>query len=290
MRRFSEEWTRALSRCRFAGPWPDLSGPKNAPVMPWITLPIHPLLRRTFSEIGEVREFKSGEWLFPRVQVRSYMLVESGLTGRIVATADGQPGAGAMALSPPMRNAAGNLNWMTHRAAIGRYQALSDARVRVIPHTEAMRHFLEEDREFQLVLFAQQELINLSDRFGFAVLALLPALERFKVLLIGWSLFYGELLEEGGRTRIRIPSPGRKNHIAQVIRTSLVTLDTLLSEMRRTAGYERDGDFLVFDAAALQDVHAWMRHAEGTDAYLARSERVEDMLAAAQAEPVVESC
>ena len=286
MRRFSEEWIRALSQCRFAGPWPDWSGPRNAPVMPWITLPIHPLLRQAFEEFGEVQEFKAGDWLFPRVQVRSYMLVEAALTGRIVATADGQPGAGAMALSAPMRNAAGNLNWMTHRAAIGRYQALSDARVRVIPHAEALHYLLEADRDFQMALYAQQELINLSDRFGFAVLALLPALERFKVLLIGWSLFYGELIEAGGRTLVRIPSPGRKNHIAQVIRTSLVTLDTLLTEMRRTAGYERDGDFLIFDAASLQDVHAWMRQAEGTDAYLARPERVEDMLAAAQAEPV----
>lgn len=287
MRRFSEEWTRALSQCRFAGPWPDLSGPRNAPVVPWITAPIHPLLRQAFEEIGEVQEFKAGEWLFPRVQVRSYMLVESGLTGRIVATADGQPGAGAMALSAPMRNAAGNLNWVTHRAAIGRYQALSDVRVREIPHPEALHHFLEADRDFHMALFAQQELINLSDRFGFAVLALLPALERFKVLLIGWSLFYGELIETGGRTLVRIPSPGRKNHIAQVIRTSLVTLDTLLAEMRRSAAYERDGDFIVFDAASLQDVHEWMREAEGKDAYLTRPERVEDMFAAAQDEPVL---
>lgn len=287
MRRFSKEWTNALSQCRFAGPWPDLSGPRNAPVMPWITTPIHPLLRQSFHEIGEVQEFKAGDWLFPRIQVRSYMLVESGLTGRIVATADGQPGAGAMALSAPMRNAAGNLNWVTHRAAIGRYQALSDARVRVIPHAEALHYFFEADRDFHMALFAQQELINLSDRFGFAVLALLPALERFKVFLIGWSLFYGDLIETGGRTLVRIPTPGRKNHIAQVIRTSLVTLDTLLAEMRRNAAYERDGDFIVFDAASLQSVHEWMREAEGKDAYLARPERVEDMLAAAQDEPVL---
>lgn len=60
--------------------------------------------------MGEVRELNPGDWLYPHVQVRSYMLVEAGLTGRIVATAYGQSGAGAMALSTPMRNAAGNLN------------------------------------------------------------------------------------------------------------------------------------------------------------------------------------
>lgn len=99
MRRFSQEWFDALSRCRFAGQWPDWSGPRAAPVMPWITAPIHPYLRKAFDHMGEVRELNPGDWLYPHVQVRSYMLVEAGLTGRIVATADGQSGAGAMALS-----------------------------------------------------------------------------------------------------------------------------------------------------------------------------------------------
>lgn len=44
--------------------------------------------------MGEVRELNPGDWLYPHVQVRSYMLVEAGLTGRIVATVDGQSGAG----------------------------------------------------------------------------------------------------------------------------------------------------------------------------------------------------
>ena len=206
--------------------------------------------------MGEVRELNPGDWLYPHVQVRSYMLVEAGLTGRIVATVDGQSGAGAMALSTPMRNAAGNLNWLTHRSAIGRYQAL----------------------------YAQMELINLSDRFGFAILALLPAIDRFKALLIAWSLFYGEVSEGPRGLRIRVPIPGRKNHIAQVIRTSSVTLDGILRELKTAENWEREGDFVTFNASTLQSVHEWMRHAEGKDAYLARPARVEDMLLAAQAE------
>lgn len=92
------------------------------------------------------------------------MLVEAGLTGRIVATVDGQSGAGAMALSTPMRNAAGNLNWLTHRSAIGRYQALSHVRLREIPHSEALAFLMQADKDFYLALYAQMELINLSDR------------------------------------------------------------------------------------------------------------------------------
>lgn len=284
MRRFSQEWFDALSRCRFAGQWPDWSGPRAAPVMPWITAPIHPYLRKAFDHMGEVRELNPGDWLYPHVQVRSYMLVEAGLTGRIVATADGQSGAGAMALSTPMRNAAGNLNWLTHRSAIGRYQALSHVRLREIPHSEALAFLMQADKDFYLALYAQMELINLSDRFGFAILALLPAIDRFKALLTAWSLFYGEVSEGPRGLRIRVPIPGRKNHIAQVIRTSSVTLDGILRELKTAENWEREGDFVTFNASTLQSVHEWMRHAEGKGAYLARPARVEDMLLAAQAE------
>ena len=246
--------------------------------------------------MGEVRELNPGDWLYPHVQVRSYMLVEAGLTGRIVATVDGQSGAGAMALSTPMRNAAGNLNWLTHRSAIGRYQALSHVRLREIPHSEALAFLMQADKDFYLALYAQMELINLSDRFGFAILALLPAIDRAADvglpgwlpaavgLLIAWSLFYGEVSEGPRGLRIRVPIPGRKNHIAQVIRTSSVTLDGILRELKTAENWEREGDFVTFNASTLQSVHEWMRHAEGKDAYLARPARVEDMLLAAQAE------
>lgn len=234
--------------------------------------------------MGEVRKLNPGDWLYPHVQVRSYMLVEAGLTGRIVATVDGQSGARAMALSTPMRNAAGNLNWLTHRSAIGRYQALSHVRLREIPHSEALAFLMQADKDFYLALYAQMELINLSDRFGFAILALLPAIDRFKALLIAWSLFYGEVSEGPRGLRIRVPIPGRKNHIAQVIRTSSVTLDGILRELKTAENWEREGDFVTFNASTLQSVHEWMRHAEGKDAYLTRPARVEDMLLAAQAE------
>ena len=288
MRRFSPQWFDALRTKRFSREWPGVSGPA-APVMPWVTPPLHPYIRNLFSTRGVVREFGPGEWLFPRVQVRSFMYVEEGLTGRILASLDGQPGAGAMALSPPMRNASGNLNWVTGRAAIGRYQALSHVRVREIRHSE-MHDILKPwaNQDIFLLVMGQAELINLSDRMGFAVLALLPAIERLKALFLCWSLFYGHIHEENGRRYVRFPVPGRKAHIAQVIRTSLVTLDSLLAELRAGAGYEREGDFCRLEASALQSVHDWMHHADGEGAYIARPKRVEDMLFAAEEEDGLE--
>lgn len=283
-RRFSYAWYAAIHDTRrYSGPWADLSGP-HVPVVPWITPPIVPAVRSFFRQMGEIREFEPGAWLYPHVQVRSFMYVESGITGRILASLDGQSGSGAMALSPPGRYASGNLNWITGRPAIGRYQALSHVRIREIRHSEAFEYVRTLDAEQYLKMLAQAELINLSDRMGFAVLALLPAIERFKALLLGWSIYFGHLSEEGGVLRVKIPVPGRKAHIAQVIRTSAVTLDAILSEMRSAAAYRRDGDFVSFEVAALQGVHDWMRHADGDEAFRPRPRRVEDLFFEAQAE------
>lgn len=162
-------------------------------------------------------------------------------------------------------------------------------RVREIRHSE-MHDILKPwaNQDIFLLVMGQAELINLSDRMGFAILALLPAMERLKALFLCWSLFYGHILEENGRRYVRFPVPGRKAHIAQVIRTSLVTLDSLLAELRAGAGYEREGDFCRLEASALQSVHDWMHHADGEGAYIARPKRVEDMLFAAEEEDGLE--
>ncbi len=283
MRRFSEEWFKALENTRFTARWRDFSGPR-VPIVPWVTPPLHPSLRSVFDELGETREFEPGDWLYPHVQVRSFMYVESGLTGRVAASLDGQSGAGAMALTPPLRHASGNLNWITGRSAIGRYLALSHVRIREIRHTEVMTRVRSLKPKHYLLLLAQNELINLTDRMGFAVLALLPAMDRFKALLLAWALFYGQMHDEAGRLFVRIPVPGRKTHIANVVRTSLVTLDTLIGTLRDEAGYRREGDFVTFEAAALQSAHDWMRHADGEEAYMPRPKWVADMLLAAQEE------
>ena len=283
-RRFSYAWYAAIHDTRrYSGSWSDLSGPR-VPVVPWITPPIVPAVRNFFRRMGEIREFDPGDWLYPHVQVRSFMYVESGITGRILASLDGQSGAGAMALSPPGRYASGNLNWITGRPAIGRYQALSHVRVREIRHSEALEYVHALDADQYLKMLAQAELINLSDRMGFAVLALLPAIDRFKALLLGWAIYFGHLSEDEGTMRVTIPIPGRKAHIAQVIRTSGVTLDSILSEMRSNSAYRREGDFVSFEAAALQGIHDWMRHADGEEAFLPRPRRVEDLLLEAEAQ------
>ncbi|MDO5532313.1 Crp/Fnr family transcriptional regulator [Sutterella sp.] len=234
-----------------------------------------------------MHEYLPGDWICPNVQVRHhyFVFVLSGLTGRIVATLEGQAGAGAMALSSAGRLASGNLNFMTGRPAIGRYQALAHTKLLVIDHRVTHETLWHESVDYLKIVFAQNELINLTDRIGFAMIGLLPAMDRLKALLLTWSLYYGTLSEENGKLMTTIPLPGRNTHVAQVIRTSTVTLDGLFAELKSEAGYRRSGDFMTFAVDALQGVHDWMRYADGEGAHLPRPKWVQDLLTSAQDEP-----
>ena len=205
-------------------------------------------------------------------------MIVSGLSCRVAATLEGQSGAGAMGLSTPHRVATGNLNFATRRPQIGQYYALSKVTTLRIAHARAEElGYLKDPLVIRLWL-SIQELINLSDRLGLTITAILPAQQKFAAFLLAWSVHFGTVEEGPLGQRVRIPIPGRARHIATVISVSDVTLDKLFADCRSRAGLEREGDFLVFDSAYLQEAHDWMRHCDGNDSPYTRPARVEALM------------
>lgn len=281
MRRFSKSWFDAVNSDRIAGEWSLDRGPRM-PTMPWICPPLHPLLREFMTRYGARTELRPGEYLFPTAQVTHLVYVAQGLTGRVASTIEGQAGAAAMAYSPSKRLAAGNLNFATRRPAIGRYVALSHAVLYTLPHAEADERLEEMPISFLRKMWVQFEMNNLSDRLGFSVLSLLPAVQRTKALLLAWAAYFGQIYEESGRDFIRMPVPGRRKHMERVVNISSVTMDKISRLLHIEADYQRDGDFMVFRADFLQDIHEWMRHGDGDGVIYARPPRVEALLYGAQ--------
>ena len=123
-------------------------------------------------------------------------MIVSGLSCRVAATLNGQSGAGAMGLSTPNRVATGNLNFATRRPQIGQYFALSRVTTLRISHARgAELGFLKDPAVIRLWL-SIQELINLSDRMGLTITAILPAQQKFAAFLLAWSGYFGTV-EEG---------------------------------------------------------------------------------------------
>ena len=277
MKNFSKDWYDALATERFTDAWPDEFGPR-IPVLPFVTIPLPPEMREAFRTHGELHYFQPEESIIEGAVVKGLQLVESGLSARITATLEGQAGPGLMALAAPHRFATGNLNFATRRPQIGQYRAVSKVTTRRIAHLDAERLDWLTDPLNMRMLLSVKESINLSDRMALTISALLPAPMRFASLLIAMAVFFGTVEEGSGGQRVRIPIPGRARHIATVVSVSDVTLDKLFADCRSRAGLEREGDFLVFDSAYLQEAHDWMRYCDGNDSPYTRPARVEALL------------
>lgn len=282
MRRFSEAWFQAIENSRFCGEWSSDRGPK-LPTLCWMTHPLPPVLRQFICRHGTREEHLPGESLFPTTQVTDFLYVERGLTGRIASTLDGQSGSGAMAMSAPHRLAAGNLNWITHRPAIGRYVTLSHAVIYRIAHVQMAALLEEAPREILWALLTHIEYAHLSDRLGFSLLALQSSEVRWQALLLAWAVYFGVIANEPGKGDVvTMPVPGRRRHIQQVIGVSSVTLDKLVAAMTEAGEYARLGEFIRIKASVLQTAHDWMRHGDGDGVLYPRPARVEDLLYGAQ--------
>ena len=277
MKNYSKAWYDALAVERFTQTWPSVYGPR-APIMPFIALPLPPEVRGHFREAGELHHFQPGDSIIEGTVVKGMQMIVSGLSCRVAATLDGQSGAGAMGLSTPNRVATGNLNFATRRPQIGQYFALSKVTTLRIAHARADELGYLKDPLIIRLWLSIQELINLSDRMGLTITAILPAQQKFAAFLLAWAVYFGTV-EEGPRgQRVRIPIPGRARHIATVISVSDVTLDKLFADCRSRAGLEREGDFLVFDSAYLQEAHDWMRYCDGNDSPYTRPARISDSI------------
>ena len=277
MKNFSKDWYDALATERFTDAWPDEFGPR-IPVLPFVTIPLPPEMREAFRAHGELHYFQPEESIIEGAVVKGLQLVESGLSARITATLEGQAGPGLMALAAPHRFATGTLNFATRRPQIGQYRAVSKVTTRRIAHIDAERLDWLTDPVRMRMLLSVKESINLSDRMALTISALLPAPMRFASLLIAMAVFFGTVEEGSGGQRVRIPIPGRARHIATVVSVSDVTLEKLVADMRQNAGLERDGDFWIFQSAALQPMHEWMRGTDGNESLFTRPERIETLL------------
>lgn len=270
-RRFSDPWLEALQVMR-TSEWPELRG---VPMLPWITPPVPKAVRNCFESAGRRQRYRAGQHLFVSPFITDFILITSGLSGRYLAPNAAQAeGAGILAFSTPGRFACGNLNFFTRRPTIGQYAAVSDMEGLALSHAQ-MDEVLNEEPRLMRSLFAHLETTNLSDRLAFAVMTLLPAVSRYKCLLLAWAAYYGTF--EGDM--IVMPMPGRNAHVERVIGTSSVTMDKIRAELHDTAQLERSGDFVRFRPEILQDVHDWMRRTDNANSVYARHRNVIDFLA-----------
>lgn len=223
------------------------------PIVPWITTPLAPTLRHIVRQLGRIRRIPAQTPLFARYEnIEHIVITQKGVSGRFLGSPYTQATV-SMAVAPPGCLAAGNLNLFTGRAAIGRYITLTKCEM-LFCRKEHFLQAIHHDPALLSLLIQQLELINLSDRLGFACASLLTVDQRFQAFLLAWSLFYGcrQIIQE--RLWIEVPYPISRRALANILRCSPKWLDTLLKHWQNEERIQRQGSWLWIRADSLNEI------------------------------------
>lgn len=230
------------------------------PIFPWITPWVHPTIVDLIEHCGIVRELDAGEPLFStNEKISSLVYVISGVTARCLANPDAQSKQ-AIALAPPGHFAAGNLNFFSHRHAIGRYYTLTPAKLIYCPR-DILQAVIQKDIDLFKRVVIQFEMTSLSDRLGFACLSLLSAEERLKVLALIWAVNYGRFVQKDNQFWVKMPTPMSRDVRTRVTSTSLFWVDRTLKQWKQSKLWIRDGNWVYMKLALVEPIYQWIRHA-----------------------------
>ena len=230
------------------------------PIFPWITPWVHPTIVDLIEHCGIVRELDAGEPLFStNEKISSLVYVISGVTARCLANPDAQSKQ-AIALAPPGHFAAGNLNFFSHRHAIGRYYTLTPAKLIYCPR-DILQAVIQKDMDLFKRVVIQFEMTSLSDRLGFACLSLLSAEERLKVLALIWAVNYGRFVQKDNQFWVKMPTPMSRDVRTRVTSTWLFWVDRTLKQWKQSKLWIRDGNWVYMKLALVEPIYQWIRHA-----------------------------
>lgn len=260
MKRFSPGWHQAIMRSdnfRRVSHDPLRS---NFPVLPWLTHWVDPKIAELIDHCGIEKELGAGEPIFSsNEKIASLVLLKSGVTARGLANPDAQSRR-ACALATPNRIAAGNLNFFSHRHAIGRYYTITPAKLVYCPR-DLLLSVVRKDIDLFQLLVTQFELATLSDRLGFACMSLLDASDRLKVLNLIWAVNFGTFVTESGGQWIKMPVPMGRSVRAQVTGTSVFWVDQTLKKWRSAGLWRCEGDWAWIKTELIAGVYEWIKSA-----------------------------
>ena len=139
------------------------------PLVPWICPPLHPELLRLLENIGQETVLAPGEQIYREGEpVSRFAVVKKGLVARKLGTY-GAKSDNQIGLAGPGNIATGNLNILSHRPAVGAYEAILPTSIVWCEQREFFE-IARRNPDLFMLLATQCELSLLSDRLAFACL------------------------------------------------------------------------------------------------------------------------
>lgn len=220
------------------------------PLVPWLCPPLHPELLRLLENLGRETVLQPGEQIYHEGEpVSRFAVVKKGLVARKLgsygAKSDNQVG-----LAGPGNIATGNLNMLSHRPAVGAYEAILPTSI-VWCEQKTFFEIARQDPDLFMLLATQCELSSLSDRLAFASLTLLESDQAAKLLLLSWASHFGHL--EGDH--VVAPHVFTRGIIRSVLGCSMGWIDRLTADWRRRNALRIEGRIVYYGLDILQEAH-----------------------------------
>lgn len=239
------------------------------PLVPYICPPLHPELLRLVENIGRETVLEPGERIYQKGEpVSRFAVVKKGLVARRIGDY-GTKSADHSGLAGPGNIATGNLNILSHRTAVGSYEAILPTSIVWCGQRELFA-IARSDVNLLMLLATQCELSSLSDRLSFACLTLLDAEQILKTVMLSWTSHFGHL--EGDE--VVAPKILTRNIMRTTVGCSIGWLDRMMAEWRRTEIRRVEGNIVRYKLDMLQEANDILLNIEETTSAIPRPKDV----------------
>lgn len=269
MKKLTEAWYKAINEYRYTK-W-NTCGPRE-PVMPWIPPSAPVCLARALRNIGTAVNLEAGASLSSafenaqgEVSASDYarednlIYVSKGMIAREPsASRIGTSKSTSLSITPAGRILGGGLDFFFCHPFASRSYALTKAEV-IVCNKKLLNQVLSVDTALQQTLQQHFELCHLSNSITLEAVSGLPVVERIKLYLLSWAVYWGVLMVDSDeRSWIRIPLPLLREDFSRLISTSKASVDKTFIAWKNEGLTYTETPYLYYRSDMVKPLLPWL--------------------------------
>lgn len=267
MKKLTDAWNEAVAQYRYSK-W-NVCGPRE-PIMPWIPPTTPVCLARALKNIGTVITLEPDEEIAPTmrglepgtseyVQADHLIYVNKGIIARTHTKAKAADAKlDFLSITPAGRILGGGLDYFFCHPFSSYHYALTKSEI-VVCSKKMLNQILAGDAAMNETLRQHFELCHLSSSITLEAISSLPVIERIKLYLLSWAVYWGVLMidDDGGKW-IRIPLPLLREDFSRLISASKTSVDKVFVMWQKEGRVHTNSPHLFFQADLVKEELPWL--------------------------------
>ena len=269
MKKLTDAWYKAVNEYRYSK-W-NTCGPKE-PIMPWIPPSVPVCLARVLRNVGTVVELEADESLYSAMEAKggelhaslydredNLIYVSKGMIAREPsALRTGRTKISALSIAPAGRILGGGLDYYFCHPFASHSYSLTKAEI-IVCSKKLLNQVLNVEQTLYQTMQQHFELCHLSNSITLEVVSGLALLERLKLYILSWGVYWGVLVQGmDGNMWIRIPLPLLRDDIARLVGTSKASVDKIFIGWKNDGLAYTETPYLYFRTDLVQHLLPWL--------------------------------